>query len=99
MSQLASEGHDQYSRQQPDSSDTMGSNLNNQNKNQHTNKSDFQRKISPMGGSRGAAGGERAESRGARTDKVNKIVDPKQIAQAPLIIQPQNIDRLQFLND
>jgi len=41
-----------------------------------------------MGGNRGGAEGDLAESRGARTDKVDKIVDPKQIAQAPLIIQP-----------
>lgn len=73
--------------------------LHNQNRNQQSNKSDFQRKISPMGGNIGGAGGDRAENRGARADKVDKIVDPKQIAQAPLIIQPQNIDRLQFLND
>ena len=59
---------------------------NNLNRNQHTNKSDFQRKISPMGANRGGADGELAEGRATRPDKADKIVDPKQIAQAPLII-------------
>ena len=34
-----------------------------------------------------------------KTSPMGRIVDPKQIAKAPLIIQPQQIDRINFHND
>lgn len=87
VSQLAAAGSGTNSKQPQDSRDESNDH-HNQNRIHNSYKSDFSRRISPMEAKRGGEDGDQPQSRATRQDQMEKIVDPKQIAQAPLIIQP-----------